>query len=177
MYNTEIADKVMGEFLSSAKSEQIRFKRLRGLRVDDIKTEDKIHFFAMFPDEVPRSRYVNDVILTGLSAIAIQDGKTKGIKLYEALAGAYYDTRHSSDSFKRDIECFVQAQAEYNMTFFHDFWKLYQRIQKEMDIDIFSMVHDLIFWDDKKTKDKYVNAIVFYKEHKKNSKNEREKKQ
>jgi hypothetical protein len=174
MYSTEIADKVMEGFLNSPKSEQIRCKRLRGLRVDNIKTEDKIHFFAMFPEEVPRSRYVNDVILTGLSAIALQNGKAKGVKLYEALAEAYYDSKNPSDSFKRDIECFVQGKAEYNMTFFHDFWKLYQRLQKEKDIDILGMVHDLIFWDDKKTKEKYVNELVFYKERKKNTRSEKE---
>ena len=179
MYNKEIADKVLGEFLNTTQSEQIRFKRLSGLRVDDMKIGDRIHFFALFPEEVPRSMYINDVILTGLSVAAFQERNVEGAKLYEALADAYYATK-SSDSLKRDIECFVQARAEYNMTFIHDFWKIYHRIQKEQNIDVFGMIHDLIAWDDKKTKTKYVNALVFYEKNKKTAgeaaENDKEKK-
>ena len=156
----ELANKTIGRIRKLERGEQVALKRTIGLTVDELKQEDRIRFYSLFPldKEIPNYKDLLNCILLGAQVVCMQEGKyVTNVLMQDVLYDSYVNSK--SKSFKTRIVSFMSEDGRGNEMFFKDLSMLVQSLLRKQEVNVFALTNDLINWD-KGGKDKWLNCIV-----------------
>ncbi|WP_026670734.1 hypothetical protein [Butyrivibrio sp. AE3006] len=161
---TELANKVLGRIAGLGRSEKIKLKRTAGLRADELKPDDRILFYGLFPENIPADKYLVDCILFGVQIACEQDDLGTDGCLVQDLLAAEYDKGKSKSSMRR-IEAFMASDSRDNEVFFRDLDWLLEIVLKKKKANVFTLTRDLIKWE-YGGRDRWLDAIIKIKHNK-----------
>ena len=158
----QVIDNVLGFVPKMSRNDAVHFKRMVGLTVDELRTEDKIRFFSLFQGESPYQSHVQNSILLGICTCVLQDQilADRTTKKIEERISQIYINKDTSDSMKRKIETLVASDAESNSRFFKDMSWFIPIVLSNGNIDIFSFTKDMVYWDNRNTKNRWLMTIA-----------------